>query len=73
MTTRDARLILITPSPLSDTELRTVKTTGSSETPGLPTGEKKVTLELLTTAMEMVSAVFLWTLQDQPLTDQNNM
>jgi len=73
MTTRDARLILITPSPLSDTELRTVKTTGSSETPGLLTGEKKVTLELLTMAMEMVSVVSFWTLQDQLPTDLNNM
>jgi len=71
MTTRNAELILIMPSLLSDMVPRTAKTTGSSETPGLPLGEKKVTSESLTMAMEMVSAVSLWTLQDQPLIDKN--
>jgi hypothetical protein len=71
MITRDARLISIMPSLLSDMVPRKVKTTGLSETPGLLIGEKKVTSESLTMVMEMVSAVSLWTLQDQPLTDSN--
>jgi hypothetical protein len=46
-----------------------VKTTGSSEIPGLLTGEKTVTLESQIMEMVMVFAVSLWTLQDQPQTE----
>jgi len=68
-TTRDVEPTSITPSPLLVTELKVAKTIGSSETPGPPPGEKKVTSESPITETVKVSAVSLWTLPDQPPTE----
>ena len=71
-TTRDVELTSIMPLPPSDTEPRTVKTTGSSETPGLPTGENLVTSESPITETVPVFAVFFRTQPDQPPIDPNS-
>jgi hypothetical protein len=68
-TTRSVEPILIMPSLLLVTELKTVKITGLSETHGPLHGEKKVTLELPITETVPESAVFFWTPLDQPLID----
>lgn len=69
ITARDVEPILIMPLPPLVTEPKTVKTTGSSETPGPPLGVKKVTSESPITETETVSAVSFWTPPDQPPID----
>merc|ERR1712151_754973 len=48
---------LTTVSSLSDMDLKTVKTSGSSKTPGAPPGVNPVTSDLLEEATELVCAV----------------
>merc|ERR1712157_619594 len=56
---------LTTVSSLLDTELRTVRTTTSSRTPGTPPGVTTDTSRLPTTVMAKVSAVSRWLLSAQ--------
>ena len=57
----DAEPNSITPSPLSDTEPKTARTTSSSETPGVQDGERVDTSECPPMLEEQVSAVSSWT------------
>jgi hypothetical protein len=61
LTPRNVDTTSTMPSPLLVTDLKMDKNMPSSETPGLPPGEKKDTSECPSMSPEPVSADFSWT------------